>query len=182
MRHRYRVDLYDDVELEARLVDLVESMPRSRRQEFLRTMIKIGFLNSYGASEGTPNLQKELPKMTSSSSKAHDGESLKARHDKPSNERSGGSLPEDVTKEDRSAATTKPKDSSKVSDESDSKASSVTSTENNSSTQEDFNIPSIIHKSDKSPADNDADSSASEDDVVDSLDEFKGLFDGLNDS
>ncbi len=168
MRHRYRVDLYDDVELEARLVDLVESMPRSRRQEFLRTMIKVGFLNTYGNSNDQLKKPSELP--SENPKKVGDKKEVRPKHH-----------PEKI-----SSGNTPLKPSVPIKEDDFPRNSSEETSDyelNSSSKKERFIIPSTNSNKDVShEGDIKIDGVTNdEDDVVDSLDEFNGLFDGLND-
>lgn len=43
MRHRFLVALYSDIPEEAEIADVLASLPQSRRQEFLRAVVKFGF-------------------------------------------------------------------------------------------------------------------------------------------
>lgn len=47
MRHRFLVALYSDLAEEAEIADHLASLPQSRRQEFLRTIVKLGYNHLY---------------------------------------------------------------------------------------------------------------------------------------
>jgi hypothetical protein len=164
MRHRYRVDLYDDVIIEAQIADLVESMPRARRQEFLRTMIKVGYLNTYGSSPDLPS-SAHYPSLDK---KDNEQEVLK---DKSKN------APKKLI--NVSASPSKALFDDVL--ESNGKGGVD---ENHASKSDGFNIPSILNDTiptsdfdqHEQPLSND------EDGIVDSLDEFNGLFNDLGES
>jgi hypothetical protein len=181
MRHRYRVDLYDDVVLEAQIADLVESMPRARRQEFLRTMIKVGYLNTYGAGADLPNAS-HYP----SASKKDEGIGLLKDQNTPMTEPS-------LDKSSKTVKVDKKTDNSAAKQDHNSKGNDV-SNENLPSQTDIINIPSINEGAGASPVSDldlqnpsqqdhsDIDSHDGDGDIVDGLDEFNGLFDGLGES
>lgn len=179
MRHRYRIDLYDDVELEAKLVDLVESMPRSRRQEFLRTMIKIGFLHSYGSMEPSISDPQSIPRMPPQAMKEKQGVKRASR------ERSVNQTPDahKETSEDDYAQSNQriaePELDARKEEIARTSESQKQLYKKSASNNDSINIPSINTSSD---IEEDKYSDMAEEDVVDSLDEFKGLFDDLNDN
>lgn len=62
MRHRFLVALYSDIPEEAEIADLLASLPQSRRQEFLRTMVKLGFNALYKEGGEAPASPPQRPK------------------------------------------------------------------------------------------------------------------------
>lgn len=73
MRHRFVVALYSDVELEAEIADLLADMPNSRRQEMLRTFLKVGYKSMYQKGQ-SPSNKSEIPTSK--------GEIIRAKKDK----------------------------------------------------------------------------------------------------
>lgn len=61
MRYRYTVSLYSDSPIEAEIADYLSAMPRSRRQEAIRMLIKLGFSSISGESTKTRQAG-DLPK------------------------------------------------------------------------------------------------------------------------
>tara|TARA_Y100001934_G_C12295483_1_gene747164 strand:- start:1052 stop:1492 length:441 start_codon:yes stop_codon:yes gene_type:complete len=146
-------------------------MPRSRRQEFLRTMIKIGFLNTYGngSTEGKEST-KELPKESA--------ERTKVDRKPPSNQKNHVS---------KNKVSTNPKVDNLENHQGDEvEVDSVTgpAAEESSASAESSSNNYMSGNEPKSSQESSVDDieHSDEDDVIDSLDEFKGLFDGLNDS
>lgn len=60
MRFRFTVALYSDTQLEAEIADYLAGMPRSRRQEVHRMLLKLGYA-ALMQNKGVPQLNNDLP-------------------------------------------------------------------------------------------------------------------------
>lgn len=84
MRSRFVLNLYSDVEVENEISDMLYSMPKSRRAEVIRMMIKLG----YQAMNPSKNLKHsyEAPKPKDEESTAFDRAQVDLRKEKKQKE------------------------------------------------------------------------------------------------
>ena len=92
MRYRYTVSLYSDSPIEAEIADYLSAMPRSRRQEAIRMLIKLGFSAISGDSVKTRQTG-DLPKPNK------EGSELTGRKEKPKEQKRDTEKPSKLGKD-----------------------------------------------------------------------------------